>query len=258
MDFHTKDASPCLEKTHGEEGIIQPRRARKDPLLGPDAVLVMIREDLEGLVKRRFSGKMSCFDMHVFTLYREKGGNGLSLSGPFLGAPQAVMAAEKIIALGAKRLWVLGWCGSLQPDLRIGDIVIPEGALAEEGTSSHYPIGGRAPRTDEQLNKCIEEALQGRKRPFRKGTVWTTDAPYREVPGKVTAYGARGVLAVEMEMSALMTVALFRGVGLAGLLVVSDELHELRWRHGFGDPRLKEGCRLAGDVLVEMAASLGQ
>ena len=45
---------------------------------------------------------------------------------------------------------------------------------------------------------------------------------------------------------------------LAGLLVVSDELHELKWRHGFGDPRLREGCRLARDVLVDLAASPGQ
>ena len=238
----------------GEEGIIRPRRGKKDPVLGPDAVLVMIPEDLNRLINGRLSGRVSVFDMHFFRLYLTEDGSGLSLSGPFLGAPHAVMAAEKVMALGAERLWIVGWCGSLRPDLAIGDIVVPADALSEEGTSPHYPIAG-PPRTDEELNARLEGALRERKCAFKKGTVWTTDAPYRETPGKVSAYAGRGVLAVEMEMSALMTVALFRGIRSAGLLVVSDELHELKWRPGFGDPRLKEGGRLAGDVIVDAAAS---
>jgi nucleoside phosphorylase len=90
---------------------------------------------------------------------------------------------------------------------------------------------------------------------FRKGTVWTTDAPYRETPDKVKAYKDKGVLAVEMEMSALMTVAVFRSVRLTGLLVVSDELFHLKWHTGFNDPKFKDTSRRAAELLLGVISS---
>lgn len=82
------------------------------------------------------------------------------------------------------------------------------------------------------------------------GRVWTTDAPYRETLSKVTSYQHQGVLAVEMEMSALMTVAAYRGVKLAGLLVVSDELFNLTWHAGFKNPVFKTKRELAAQTLL--------
>ena len=38
----------------------------------------------------------------------------------------AVMALEKLIALGAKNIIVCGWCGSLSQKLKIGDILLPD------------------------------------------------------------------------------------------------------------------------------------
>lgn len=225
--------------------------------MGPDAVLALIPSDLKYLLKLMGPEGTVRLDLDFFAIYHPRDGAGGSptLAGPLLGAPQAVMAVEKIIALGARRIWVLGWCGSLQPDLVIGDLVLPTGALIEEGTSRHYPIGDRQPATDRDLNGILESVLLGRGKTPRKGALWTTDAPYRETPSKVRAYRERGILAVEMEMSALMTVAIFRGVKLAGLLIVSDELSRLKWRHGFSDPRLKRASRLAGEAVLEAVAS---
>jgi hypothetical protein len=61
-----------------------------------------------------------------------------------------------------------------------------------------------------------------------------------------------------MEMSALMTVAHFRSVAMAGLLVVSDELSELKWHPGFSAPSLKEGCRSAAYLLLNLAKTLNE
>ena len=63
-------------------------------------------------------------------------------------------------------------------------------------------------------------------------------------------YQRRGILAVEMEMSALMTLAIYRAVSMTGLLVVSDELFDLKWRPGFSDPSLTEASRTAGEVIL--------
>src|SRR5262249_46166617 len=55
-----------------------------------------------------------------------------------MGAPMAVMLLEQLIALGARRLLYLGFCGALHPSYRIGDLFLPVHAVREEGTSYHY------------------------------------------------------------------------------------------------------------------------
>lgn len=239
-----------------DDAVIQPRKGRNDPALGPDALMVVIPQDLDRLSKLK---PMDCFDQGFFRIFRmkERTSGALSLTGPFLGAPQAAMVMEKIIALGAQRICVFGWCGSLQPDLRIGDIVIPLHAVAEEGTSRHYPVGKRRPATDQGLNRILERTLRREGLPFRKGTVWTTDAPYRETASKVQAYREQGVLAVEMEISALVTLAVYRSVKLSGLLVVSDELFDLKWHRGFSSPLFKKRCELTGNLLLDLFRNEG-
>jgi uridine phosphorylase len=245
---------PWSTKDDMEEGLIRPMKRRNDPPAGTDVLLALIPKNFDHLVNSVQGENPVFYDLGFFKMCPVLGGS-ISLCGPFLGAPQAVMGVEKLIALGAERVWVYGWCGSLQPDLKIGDLVIPTEAVSEEGTSRHYSVGQRPVRTDEALNHRVEAALKEGGYAFRKGTVWTTDAPYRETPHKVKAYRDKGVLAVEMEMSALMTLAVFRSVRLAGLLVVSDELFDLKWRTGFKDSKFKDTSRGAAELLLQAIAS---
>ncbi|MFO7737497.1 MAG: nucleoside phosphorylase [Desulfatiglandaceae bacterium] len=239
-------------------GIIQPVRGKGDPEVGPDALMVLIPSVLDYLVRLTEGETVQTNGNGWVRLYRATVGSRppLTLSGPFLGAPHAVIGMEKLIVLGAKRIWVLGWCGALQADLKIGQLLIPTGAISEEGTSAHYPISGRPIESTATLNLMLEETLKQKQLPFSKGRVWTTDALYRETPEKVKAHKKSGVLAVEMEMSALMTVAIFRSIAMAGLLVVSDQLVDLTWRPGFSKPALRKHSRDAGEVLLRLAGSL--
>ncbi len=240
-----------------EEGIIRPMKGKGDPLVGPDALMIIVPSELRYLVELAKAREVAFSERRLYRLYQAGHGADapITVCGPFLGAPHAVIAMEKLIVLGSKRIWVLGWCGSLQPDIPIGHIVIPTSAISEEGTSAHYPIGARRPESDQRLNRMLAEELERRGFSFSKGVVWTTDAIYRETPRKVMTYQARGVLAVEMEFSALMTLALYRAVSLAGLLVVSDELSDLKWRHGFTNLQMKKSSREAAKVLLDLATS---
>ncbi len=134
--------------------------------------------------------------------------------------------------------------------------MIPTTAHSEEGTSTHYPVPETRPESDAMLNRRLQEALNTKGLPFRTGEVWTTDAPYRETLDKVKHYQRLGVLAVEMEMSALMTVARFRAVSVAALLVVSDELFDLKWKPGFSDPLLVKRSRAAAEILLMATSAL--
>lgn len=231
------------------QGIIYPRKGRKDPSLGPDALFFMLGPEVRRIAGHIRAEPLALNDPSLRRVYVK---GGLSVCGPFLGAPHAVMGMEKMIALGAKRFWVLGWCGSIQSSLRMGDILLPKQAVSDEGTSKHYPLKGKILPSVE-LAETLDRALIEKKISCKKGIVWTTDAPYMETPEKVIKFRKRGAVAVEMEMSALMRVARFRGVKMAALLAVSDELFELKWRPGFSNPKLKEATQLAADCLLEAA-----
>jgi uridine phosphorylase len=247
-----------MQTARDSQGIIRPAKGKRDPHLGPVALMVMLPHALKRLIREAAAKEMPFSDTPLYRLYQTKHKTGppVTLAGPFIGAPHAVMGLEKLIVLGARSIWVLGWCGSLQPDLNIGDLVIPTRAISEEGTSRHYPVEGETPRADLGLNRILADGIVRQGRESARGIIWTTDAIYRETPEKVRRFQKLGILAVDMEISALLTVAAYRSAALSALLVVSDELFDLKWKPGFFDLRLQESTRLAGDLLLDLSKSL--
>jgi uridine phosphorylase len=159
------------------------------------------------------------------------------------------MVLEKLIVMGAKKVLFWGWCGSIHKDLCLGDLLLPNSAISEEGTSALYPQSTPCAKPSALVFKAIEESLLASPLPFRTGAVWSTDAPYRETKEKVISYQRQGVLGVEMELSALFTVARFRKVDMGALLVVSDELSSLRWKPGFSNPKFNSSRKMAADII---------
>ncbi|MBU0674828.1 MAG: nucleoside phosphorylase [Proteobacteria bacterium] len=173
------------------------------------------------------------FNSHLRLLTEKDSPNPFFVAGPAVGAPMAVMTLEKLIALGATKVIVYGWCGSLHPELKTGDILLPTTALSEEGTSSHYPGHGQDLGSSPKLREKLVNLLYREGWTPREGRIWTTDAPYRETRDKVNRYTAQGILAVDMEFSAITTVARFRNIELAAVMLVSDELWRTTWQPGY-------------------------
>ena len=167
-----------------------------------------------------------------------------TLASP-IGAPPAVMLLEQLIALGARRFLYLGFCGALDPTLTIGDLFIPGQAIREEGTSYHYLPAAIEPAAAPAMIAALQAEAERQGVRARPGRLWTTDAPYRETAEKIAAFQAAGVQAVDMEMAALLSVAVYRGCEVAALLVVSDECYHPTWRPGFGAPEMRRGCQEA-------------
>jgi uridine phosphorylase len=224
--------------------VIEPRRGRHEKSLPQLAILVFSPEDLASFsacFSQPLRRSHKLYLSEVFTGTYE--GAQVALAGPMLGAPQAVLVLEKMIALGATKFIAAGWCGSLSNEVRIGDIVLPSGAISEEGTSAHYPGVMCAPSSE--LFNSLKSDLASTDRTIHEGTVWTTDAPFRETCAKVKAFQSQGVLSVDMETSALFSVSRFRGAHLAVVLVVSDDLSGLKWVHGFRDAQFHESRKRA-------------
>lgn len=153
-----------------------------------------------------------------------------------VGSPSQGMLMDTLVASGVRRFIVLGIAGSLSPKCRIGDIVIPSWGIREEGTSYHYLAADVVPRPSSSLSKHLRQSL-GRTRVLTGG-IWTIDAPYRETRDKIKKYSRGGAIAIDMECTALMSIAMVRGVDMAAVLAISDELFGPEWVQGFGSKEL--------------------
>ncbi|MGD9249889.1 MAG: nucleoside phosphorylase [Desulfobacterales bacterium] len=164
----------------------------------------------------------------------------VSLVGPFMGAPQAAMLMETLAAWGVRRIVFLGWCGALASSVKSGDVIVPQGAFADEGTSPAYGCESlRVAPASPAFQSQLSTHLRQNGLTCQEGWIWTTDAVFRETTSKVRHYQSLGALAVEMELSALYSVSRHCGIELGAVLVVSDELSSFKWRPGFKSERFQ-------------------
>ncbi len=236
------------------EVVVHPSRGKNEPQL--PALGILLVNPSEARQAAQLAGQEDWTRHFLFhsNLYRAESPPRF-WAGPAVGAPMAVLCLEKLIALGATRIIVCGWCGSLQPDLGVGELVLPTWAISEEGTSGHYPLEGRSrSESSPRLRKELLDFFAETGKELREGPIWTTDALYRETRKKVVRYGSEGILGVDMECSALMQVAAFRGVELAAVLMVSDLLWQDPWQPAF---QSKEFRRRSQGLVADLLRCVG-
>jgi len=221
------------------ESIVPVLGAYKGFNIGPVAVMVSCQSDLK-IIQSNIVEPL-IFPFFTSTLVTIDGcNNGACIAGPFIGAPYAVMLLESLIAKGADKIIILGWCGAVTDQLNVGDIILPVKAIVDEGTSQNYMIlDKKNPFSEPDLNLTdqLSEHLTSCGVGFQRKTIWTTDAIYRETKKKVAYFRDLGAHAVEMECSALFSVAQYRKVSIAAVLVVSDSVSSNDWDPGFRKKR---------------------
>jgi len=90
-------------------------------------------------------------------------------------------------------------------------------AIRDEGTSFHYlpaskDVACPAPDVVPLLERELASSTGWT---VRCGSVWTTDAPYRETQTQLEKWAGEGVLAVEMQAASLFAFGAARGVSVA-------------------------------------------
>jgi len=149
--------------------------------------------------------------------------NGISIHFPLYGSPRAANSVEQLSKAGASRLIGLGFCGSLHSSLTIGSIMAPTGCVRGDAVSLHYaPVEFPAVPDFDLLSDCLGAIQNGTH--IRKGVQYSTDALYRETHEQILFWHHCGVLSIDMECSAFLTISHNLGVQACWLGVVSDYL----------------------------------
>ena len=229
--------------------VISPRRNKNEKEIPADGVFFVnpteATVEMSG-VKKKGAESRFLFNSNLHILNGKK-----FIAGPAIGAPMAALTLEKLIALGAKRIILFGWCGAIAKELHVGDVIVPHLALSGEGTSAYYTAKEQPLGPDKELRDHIVSILTDNAVKTHSGCVWSTDAVYREKRSCLdTLHKENGVSAVDMEFSALCSVAQFRGVKFAAVLVVSDEIWGASWRPGFSNKNFKKNTALVRQLLI--------
>ena len=164
-----------------------------------------------------------------------------------IGGASCGASVEELIGSGAREIIFVGSCGTLQ-NLPIGSIIIPTKAIRDEGTSYHYAKPSKYSYADKKLTQKLGQICKEKNIGFKKGTTWTTDAPYRETIKKVKKYVKENVLGVEMEAASLFAIAKYRNVPIAGIFWVSDQLLQ-EWKPAFTSNEYKDGAKIAFEII---------
>ena len=176
------------------------------------------------------------------------------LKVPGFGAPTAVMTLEELAAFRIEKFVNLGTAGGLQHSMNIGDVVLCDRAIRDEGTSHHYSPAEKYALPSPELTENLCTAFERKGIQYSKGTSWTTDAPYRETIEELRQYRSDGVATVEMEVSALFAAGAYRGVGVSAIFVISDILSEEDWHQGYHSAEKLEGLKKTFEIILEMVA----
>ncbi len=213
-----------MEKRAWYLGCTSDQVAERVILIGdPDRVLRLSQylEDVELLPVNR--GLATATGTHK--------GVRVTLAAFGMGAPIAAIVLHELSELGSRIFLRIGTTMSLPPT-EIGDFVIADSALRHEGTSYAYASKEYEATADENLVRALTEAADQKGHTYHVGRFASYDGFYRDMFALDDTTAARvcrnfdtiaeqGVIAVDMETSALLTVGKVLGCKTGSLCVAS-------------------------------------
>lgn len=149
-------------------------------------------------------------------------GHRITVCSHGVGSPGAAVCFEELARGGAEVIIRAGTCGALQAEIADGDLVIATGAVRNEGLTGRLVPLGYPALAHYQVIGALQAAAHTAGVTAFAGVVLSDDVFY---PSKVMGYDWRPwqqsrVVAVEMELSALLIIAALHGLQAGGILTV--------------------------------------
>ena len=153
-------------------------------------------------------------------------GTRVSVQGTGMGVPSiSIYVNELIREYGVKQLIRVGTCGGIQKDINVRDVIIAMTSCTDSNMNQQaFPGFDFAPCADFDLLKKAYDTGVENGLSVRVGNILTSDVFYRDNMDMVKKLGEHGVLAVEMETTALYTLAAKYQAQALSILTVSDHI----------------------------------
>lgn len=157
-------------------------------------------------------------------------------TGTYHGVPVSVMASgmgmpsiaiysyELFHSYDVENIIRVGSAGSINPRLKLRDVVMGQGACTNSAYAKHFGLPGTfAPIADYTLLETAVAAARAKGVEPPVGNLLSSDAFYNQ-PGSDLSWGKMGVMAVEMEAAALYANAAEAGKRALAICTISDDL----------------------------------
>ncbi|RBW69209.1 purine-nucleoside phosphorylase [Bacillus taeanensis] len=179
-------------------------------------------------------------------------GQRVSVQGTGMGVPSiSIYVNELIRSYGVKNLIRVGTCGAIQKDVNVRDVIL---AMTSSTDSQMNRLAFEgfdyAPTASfNLLKKAYDEGVK-KGLHIKVGSVLTSDVFYRDSMDIVKKLADHGVLAIEMETTALYTLAAKYGANALSVLTVSDHVFT-------GEETTAEERQTTFNEMIEIALEAG-
>ena len=188
----------------------------------------------------------------------------ISATSTGIGGPSAAIALEELARIGCETFIRVGSCGTIQPDVAVGDLVISSGAVRQEGTSKEYIRPDYPAVADHEVLSALVAAAERLGYDYHVGLTMSADSFYAgqgrpgfegyEAPGSDSLLDElrnANVTNIEMEAATILTLASIYGLRAGAVCAVyaNRETGEFRTE---GDERAAETASLAVALLARM------
>jgi len=152
-------------------------------------------------------------------------GKRVSVMGHGMGIPSiGIYTYELFHFYGVKTILRVGSAGSYHMDLHLGDLVLAMGACTDSNYGAQFDLPGTyAPIADFELLRRAAASCEQHGYHYKVGNVLSSDVFYHAHP-QTDKWRSMGVLAVEMEASALYMNAAYAGCRALTICTISDHV----------------------------------
>lgn len=152
-------------------------------------------------------------------------GERISVQGTGMGVPSiSIYINELMQSYGVQNLIRVGTCGAIQKDVKVRDVIIAMSA-STDSQMNRLTFGGvdYAPTASFPLLKKAYDTGVEKGLNLKVGNVFTSDMFYND-NSELEKWAKYGILAIEMETSALYTLASKFERNALSILTVSDHI----------------------------------
>lgn len=152
-------------------------------------------------------------------------GKRISVQGTGMGVPSiSIYIHELMEEYGVKNLIRVGTCGAIQKDVNVRDVILAQSASSDSYQNRKlFKNVEFAPTSDFELLLSSYNEARKKGLDVQVGNIFTADSFYDE-NGNIEQLADYGVLALEMESSALFTISKKFDARALSVLTVSDHI----------------------------------